>query len=192
MLTACILTCNELEPLKKCLASIKGHVDDYVIGIDDKTNDGTEKWLREAGYNPFTFKFTDFGSMRNGLIDRVKSQWLLTIDSDEIMLPAHAARLRDLCHQGNAQGVDTWTMSRLHWFDLEMTREWVPCPNGDSQYRLMRKHVRYSGRVHEQCVNFKKSQHCDLQIQHFNIHYRDATAWAKTNKLYQDLAEGKL
>lgn len=192
MLTACILTCNEKEPLKRCLNSMKGHVDAYVIGIDDKTNDGTEQWLREEGYDPFVFKFTDFGTMRNGLIDRVKTPWHLTIDSDETMLPEHASQLRELCRLGDRTGVDVWTMSRYHWFDLERTREWIPCPNGDSQFRLMRTHVKYSGRVHEQCVNFNNRSHCDLTIQHFNMYYRDASGWAKTNKLYQDLAEGKI
>ena len=192
MLTACILTCNEIEPIKRCLASIAGHVDQYVIGIDSKTTDGTEEWLRKNGYDPFVFDFSDFGTMRNSLIQRVKTPWHLTIDSDEIILADHAKKLRQICEIGDSHGIDAWTMTRYHWFDLEMTKEWKPCPNGDMQFRLMKNYVKYHGRVHEQCIDFKQRQHCEIVIHHFNMYYRDASAWAKTNKLYQDLAEGKI
>ena len=176
-ITASILTCNELEPLKRCLASIKGHVDAYNIGVDDKTTDGTVQWLTDNGYNHYVFKFENFSQARNLNIEQIKTPWYLTIDSDELMLPGDAARLREVALAGDVRGIDAWTMWRLHWFDLEMQREWIPNKDGVAQFRLMRKHVRYSGKVHEQCVEWKRREMCDLKIQHFNMFYRDAAAW---------------
>lgn len=188
MLTATIITCNELEPLKLTLASLKGHVDDYIIGVDDKTTDGTAEWLAANGYPHYTFKFENFGQARNSSIERVKTPWFFIIDSDETVLPEHGAMLRDLCRYADRRGIDSLSMVRRHWFDLEMTKERVFDPV-DCQYRLGRNYIRYAGKVHEQFGNTRKTERCSAIIQHFNLYYRDDAKWAEVTEFYRKLQE---
>lgn len=187
MLTACIITCNELEPLKKCLATLKDNVDEYVIGVDDKTTDNTFEWLSENNYNPYKFKFQDFSQARNLMLEKVKTPWALIVDSDEIILPEDAKQMRKICQDAGKKGIDAISMVRKHWFDLEMTKEWIPTAHPDAHYRLIKNYVRLTGKVHEGFVNFHKPQACPILIHHFNMYYRDAATWERKNALYRSL-----
>lgn len=173
LLTACIMTCNELEPLKRCLASIKGHVDAYSIGVDDKTTDGTYEWLIQNSYHPYKFTFHDFGQARNLCIERSRTPWYFVIDSDEIIIEEHACQMRSLCT--STTDVDAFIMYRKHWLDLEMTRPYLHFPQDDRHIRLARNYVRMAGAVHEQFINYRNARICELAIQHFNMYYRDGS-----------------
>lgn len=189
VLSACILTCNELGPLQRCLSTLKNKVDQYVIGVDSKTTDDTFNWLLNHGYEPFYFTFDNFSQARNLCVERVKTPWYFVIDSDEIILEADAGKLRDLCWEGHKQGIDAWAMQRRHWFDLEMTKEWVPHANPDVHLRVVKNYVRFSGLVHEGFVNYHKFQGTDIQIHHFNQYYRSPEGWVKRNAFYKQLQE---
>jgi glycosyltransferase involved in cell wall biosynthesis len=187
ILTACVLTCNELVPLKSCLSSLVGHVDDILVGVDDKTNDGTLEWLVNNRYNHYVFHFQDdFSKARNQYIEKVKTPWFVTVDSDETILSKDASKLRDVCRNGDAHGIDAWSMPRRHWYDLEMTKEWT-YPYPDRHLRIMRNYCRYAGRVHEQYINWHKKADSDLEIQHFNTFYRSSKDWAVKSEFYKRL-----
>ena len=188
MITATILTCNELNPLKRCLESIQNYVDDIIIGVDSKTIDGTQDYLN-GKYKFDVFEFKDFSKARNDLIEKVKTPWYLVIDSDETMLEKHASKIKDLLKEGDRRGVDTFTMGRKHWFDLEMTKEWIPFAYIDKHFRIMRKHLRYFGKVHESIQDAKRISDCELWIQHFNMFYRTAEDWKAKNEFYQELGK---
>lgn len=188
LLTLCFITCNSLEPLKKMLASVSSYVDDYIVGIDCKTNDGTSEYLASLGItNAYFFELTSFSRARNEGISRVSTPWILVLDSDEIMLEKHASRLREYCLRGDILKVDSWLLHRNHFFDLEMTKYYHP-PASEDHIRLFRNSsIRYEGRVHESPQGYSSMRKCDLEIEHFNMFYRDNVAWDKTNRLYNSL-----
>jgi len=187
IVTACVLTCNELVPLQRCLASLTGHVCDIIVGVDDKTNDGTLEWLKTTGYTHYTFHFNNhFAEARNCYIEKVKTPWFMTVDSDETILLEDAKRIREECLRGDREGIDAWTCPRRHWYDLEMTREWTH-PYPDRHFRIMRNYCRYAGRVHEQYINWTKRGDSDIHYQHFNMFYRSDADWAAKNKMYREL-----
>lgn len=189
ILTLCTITCNELEALKRMLPAVKGSVDEYVIGVDDKTTDGTFEWLNENGYNPYYFHFENFSQARNIGMAKVKTPWILILDSDEMILPEHAEKLRGLCLEGLRNGIDAFSFLRRHWFDLEMTKPWnLATP--DIHPKLVRNHMRFEGKVHEQITNIKHYKFLDLfETHHLNNYYRDAKAWEEKNKFYKELSE---
>lgn len=193
LVTACIIT-NQLEPLKRTLDSLRGHVDDYVIGVDAKTTDATFGWLTLNGYNPYHFHLTSnggFGRVRSEAIARAKTPWVFAIDDDETF--DFANQLRTLCKEGEADGIDAFWMERKHWLDLEKKQEWHPKAI-DGHYRLFRNYVRYSGNVHENIQNIRNGKQTPLTLDHFNMAYKGdennpetPAGWAKRYELYREL-----
>ena len=189
ILTLCTITCNELEALKRMLEPLKGNVDDYVIGVDDKTTDGTFEWLSANGYKPYHFHFENFSQVRNLGMAKVKTPWILIMDSDEMILPQHAVIMRDLCRQGSKFKFDAYSFVRHHWFDLERTKPWnLATP--DIHPKLVRSHLRFEGKVHEQMTNIRNCKFLEsFESHHFNNYYRDAKAWEEKNLFYKKLSE---
>lgn len=183
MITACILTCNELDPLKKCLASVKGKVSEIIVGVDSKTNDETIDYLTINNINHYIFSFVDFSTARNECISKINTDYYLTIDSDETL--DTSANLFELIEKH--PDCDAFVFDRHHWFDLENQRQWFPPRNIDKHFRLMKKHVRYVGKVHEQCTGYTKRIDADCIIHHYNLFYRTPQIWEQKNNLYKDL-----
>ena len=187
LVSAAIMTCNEKEALIRCLQSVEPLVDEVVIGVDGKTRDGTMKYLQEAGYNAFVFTFTHFSSIRNQVLDRVTSPWVFVIDSDETVVTKDVDSIRRLAARGVSEQLDAFYFVRRHWYDLERTKEWTH-PYPDHHIRLFDSRIRYEGRVHEgpQGVN-KMALTSEIEIQHFNMYYKDLAARRKAHQLYKSL-----
>lgn len=83
-ITAVIITKNEEKNISKCLDQLQW-VDEVVI-IDDFSSDRTEEYAK--CYNNIKFyknKFMDFSSQRNFGISKTSNEWILSIDSDEVV-----------------------------------------------------------------------------------------------------------
>jgi hypothetical protein len=185
ILTACLITCNDLAPLKACLNSLKGFVDDIVIGVDRKDQDGTFEWLTHEGYHPYHFDFNGFGAARSETLARCKTPWAFIIDSDELILPQDAQHLRKLCEEGT--DVDCYKMHRKFWYDLDMTQP--SHENAAPVCRLIKTHCRYEGNVHENLLGAERSKLTDLSVHSFNLYYYPVGSprWKKKQELYGSL-----
>ena len=84
-LTAIILTYNEADNIRDCLASLHW-VEDVVI-VDSGSTDGTIDAARSIrpDVRVFTNPFEDFGQQRNWAIDHAQARhpWILFLDADE-------------------------------------------------------------------------------------------------------------
>jgi len=89
-LSACLILKNEGETIYRCLDSIKDFVDEYIIGIDDKTDDNTEeqiqKFFNDNDKPKIIYKYTwqnDFSKARNEGMDKATGDYLLIMDGHE-------------------------------------------------------------------------------------------------------------
>jgi GT2 family glycosyltransferase/Tfp pilus assembly protein PilF len=94
-LSVCLITKNEEKFLKKCLASVRDIATQIVV-VDTGSTDRTMQIAREfgAGVHHFTW-CDDFGAARNAAIEHARGDWVLILDADEELLPAHKQTIRD-------------------------------------------------------------------------------------------------
>jgi glycosyltransferase involved in cell wall biosynthesis len=100
-LTAIILAKNEEENIKKCLESIK--FCDEILVIDDNSTDKTVEIIQNSKGKSQNYKSKvkilkrhlngDFAGQRNFALRQAQGQWVLFIDSDEIVSEALASEI---------------------------------------------------------------------------------------------------
>ncbi|MFD8393623.1 glycosyltransferase [Streptomyces sp. NPDC059680] len=94
--TAVVLTANEEERIAACLTALADDVDHCLL-IDSGSTDGTaEQALRaRPGTRILSAPWADdFSRQRNLAFGEVTEGWLCHVDADEVLVAAHAGRLR--------------------------------------------------------------------------------------------------
>lgn len=150
-LSVCMIVSNAMKTIEACLDSMVDAADEFVIMIDPKTKDGTEKFLYEySNKHPFKSFFIDngvdalkegFDAARNLSIYRASGDWILWCDADEIVHNKWALHklLRTSCNDGYA-------MAQIHYAidPAQVLTTDMPC-------RLFRNNigVQFYGVVHE-------------------------------------------
>ena len=96
LLSLCMIVRNEREHLARCLASVRGLVDDIVV-VDTGSTDGTQDVAREHGARliPATWE-NDFSRARNLSLAEARGRWILVLDADEFLPEPEPAALRAL------------------------------------------------------------------------------------------------
>ena len=85
LVSICIITKNEKELLEKCLKSFQNTGYDIVV-VDTGSTDGTVEMVKN--YTPYLYHFEwikDFSAARNYAISKVKSEYVMIVDSDETL-----------------------------------------------------------------------------------------------------------
>ncbi|MFC1562220.1 tetratricopeptide repeat protein [candidate division KSB1 bacterium] len=146
-LSLCMIVKNEEQMLPKCLASIKGIVDEIVI-VDTGSTDGTRE--AAADYNIAWFSRTwddDFSAARNYSIEKASGDWVLVLDADETVTGENARRIRDLVETGGAAA---------YYLNFRSVVRESAAGNVliHSHARLFKNGlgIRFKGRLHEQIV----------------------------------------
>lgn len=94
MISAVVLTHNDEKPLNKCLESLKWC--DELLVIDDNSSDRTGSIAKKTGAGVIRRALNDdFAGQRNYGLSLVKSEWVLFIDSDEIVTPQLAREIKE-------------------------------------------------------------------------------------------------
>ena len=76
---------NEAQTLRRCLESVRGMVTEMVIG-DTGSTDGTPSIAREYGARVIEIPWdNDFATARNLALAAVNSDWVLSLDADEML-----------------------------------------------------------------------------------------------------------
>lgn len=89
-LSACLIVRDEERFLDRCLASLRGHVDEICV-LDTGSSDRTLEIARSHGAivscRPWD---DDFSAARNASLDLATGDWILQIDADEELVPPAA------------------------------------------------------------------------------------------------------
>lgn len=102
-ITALLIAKNEARFLDGCLRSLQGFADELIVGVDDRSSDGTLEIAQRvapqvaARAEVFDFRWMDhFAEARNHGLRRAHGEWLLQIDADErLVCPLGVATARE-------------------------------------------------------------------------------------------------
>jgi glycosyltransferase involved in cell wall biosynthesis len=83
-LTVLIPVRNGMPRLKECIESV-GCCEDILVILDDRSDDGTEDFLRKNSVPYFRQKWLGFGPQQQAGVDRVRTDWVMKLDSDEVI-----------------------------------------------------------------------------------------------------------
>lgn len=87
---------NEQKVIGRCLDSIKGIIDEFII-VDTGSEDNTVKIIEEKVGKCYHTKWTgDYATARNYGVERCTSDWILVQDADEHMTLESAKILKDI------------------------------------------------------------------------------------------------
>lgn len=143
VLSLCLIVKNEEDNLTRCVNSVRGLVDEVIV-VDTGSTDATQRIASQHGAKvvPFDFTSVDFAAARNRAIESAKGRWVLMLDADETLHPAHAPMVETL--MAKEENAAYYLERHNHWSDSEK-------PTVDYVVRLFpnRPDYRYRGRVHE-------------------------------------------
>ena len=83
-LSVLMITKNAAETLEKSLASVKKIADEIII-VDSRSTDRTVEIAKNYFAKVYVKEFTDIGKQRKFGLNKVSHDWILVLDSDEIV-----------------------------------------------------------------------------------------------------------
>ena len=181
--TVTILTKNSEKYLAKCLDALQDF--DEVIVLDNGSEDDTLSIAR--GYSNVKIiehPFIGFGPMKNLAAQNARNDWILSIDSDEIL----TAQLLDAIRRLNPEPKNrVYTMNRLNHYRQKPIRccGWYP----DVVARLYnRTHTRFSdAMVHESLIIKPDTRKIGLEGQILHYPFDSAAALIEKMQNYSTL-----
>lgn len=172
-ISACLIVKNEENNLDNCLKNLINFVDEIII-VDTGSTDNTIYIAQKYTKNIFHFDWIDdFSAARNFSLSKANSDFILSIDADEILLNGEI--LKDFL---NSQSKDFggWLVN------LDSTRK---AKNQHHNYtsqllRLFRNNsnIHFTGIIHEQIINSittknLKIGNSDIKIEHLGYDLDD-------------------
>lgn len=154
-LVACLIVKNEEELLSRCLDSIKGVDNLYIVdtGSEDKTIEIAKQYTDNV-FDDYTWN-DDFASARNHVLSKVQEDnaWVLSIDADEYL--HDISKVREAIDKAEAKGDKAVDCKLIAEKDGQL-----------HEYpRLFKKHpdVYWVGRVHNH-ISVRPSFGSDVEI----------------------------
>ncbi len=95
-ISLCMITRNEEDYIRNALSSVKEIVDEIVC-VDTGSTDSTVSIAKEFTDKIFTYKWEDnFSDARNFSLSKATQDWILVLDSDEVIAGEDSAKIRNL------------------------------------------------------------------------------------------------
>lgn len=146
-LSATLIVKNEEAHLERCLRSLQGIVDEFVV-IDTGSTDRTVAIAESFGAKIGFFAWEDhFGRARNAALELATQPWCLWIDADEELDANSAGMLREALMRPQFGGYQIPILNLRDSGSESDAYQHAPL-------RLFRRHpeIRFEGRIHEQIV----------------------------------------
>lgn len=153
-LTVLILTHNEARHIERCIASLGG-VAERIVVVDSGSTDATRELAAAMGAEVLTNPWINYATQFNWAIDHAdaRTDWIMRLDADEVVLPALQAELARL----DTQTVAGLTINRqihflgrwLRWgavYPVQTLRLWR-AGRGRCEDRWMDEHILVDGEV---------------------------------------------
>ena len=158
----CMIVLDEAETLQRAIESALPVVDEIVVGIDDRSSDGSHEIARRFTDKVYRFQWRDdFSAARNEVLSRCTGDWVLILDGHEVLRESSAPLFQKMLEAlpEGTEGVG---------FRLQLQAE----DNNVSgiQLRLFRNNsrFRYVGAVHNvvECDPARTIGFADIVIDH--------------------------
>ncbi|MFW2373045.1 MAG: glycosyltransferase family 2 protein [Gammaproteobacteria bacterium] len=163
-ISVAIICKNEAVRIRRCLDSVSWA--DEIVVVDSGSTDGTLKIVRE--YTDKVYEYHDwkgFGNQRRIAEDKTSNDWILAIDSDEVVSQELRQEIELAIKQ--ASDNDVFRFNRLTYFCGKFIRHsgWYP----DRIVRLYNRHkFRYNDAFVHESVNCKGANVIDLKGEFFH------------------------
>lgn len=144
-ITLCMIVKNEANTIARCLQSVAGIPDEIVI-VDTGSDDDTKKIAADFTSRVLDFDWMDdFAAARNFSFEHATMDYILWLDSDDILLPADRAKLMELKNALSPE-IDAVSMAYNVSFDANDN-----LTSSSRRLRLIRRAADFSwvGVVHE-------------------------------------------
>jgi tetratricopeptide (TPR) repeat protein len=188
-LSACLIVKNEEANLPRCLAALRGRVDEMVV-VDTGSSDRTVEIAKQHGAIVAHFAWCeDFAAARNVSFQHATGDWIVVIDADDELMEREPGALRRLCQQAPA-GTAGFNMTVISPTDEAGETESVIY-----QWRVLRNRasIEYRGRVHEQLVSPDPNAHPldqdEAWIRHAGYGHRGEAQASKSKRNLQLLEQ---
>jgi glycosyltransferase involved in cell wall biosynthesis len=129
-LSVVIITFNEEENIGKCIDSVR-EIADEVIVVDSRSEDKTTLIAAEKGARVIQHAFEGHIQQKNWAKQQANSDWVLSIDADEMLSEELKRSIREVKENSDADG---YVMNRLNFYCGRPVKTcgWYP----DSKLRL--------------------------------------------------------
>jgi hypothetical protein len=145
-----LMTRNERPLVERAIRSLAELVDEIVV-VDDHSTDGTAELALQLGARVIVRPLrSDFAAQRNAGLAALRTEWVLTIDADEVVEPALVPLLE---RAASWPGADVVFVPRLNLI-VEYGEQPVSWP--DFQPKLFRSHLRFKRPLHEQLGRWRQ------------------------------------
>lgn len=179
-ITAVVLSSNSEKKIGDCLKSLMGWADEIII-VDGESTDNTAQIAHGFGAAVYSHPFLgSFAEERNFGTDKAKSEWVLQLDSDEIV----SAEFKKMCDQilpGTSCAAFKFRRKNVflgHEFKYGGWYHW-------SQHLFKKGKARYEGRVHEKMIVDGEIGYIDAHLLH--IPFDSISEFVARQNRYTDL-----
>jgi tetratricopeptide (TPR) repeat protein len=188
-ISACIITKNGGASLIRCIKSVKPFVDEIVV-VDTGSEDATKFIADKLGAKVIDYPYKSFSykDAKNFAIDNATGDWILSIDTDEVLSWKDGNKLKDLIYMGNSKGYALLVQNYYpngRWSSFPITKFFA---HEDT--------IRYEKDIHE-TVNYSLQrlgyipEIVGIYIHHYGYLESDAILKKKA-QLYYDLLKKQL
>jgi glycosyltransferase involved in cell wall biosynthesis len=180
-LSVVMITYNEAENLNRSLSAITWA--DEIIVVDRHSEDSTVAIAQSFGAKVFSHEWLGFGAQKNLAISHATSDWVLSLDADEVISPQSALVIQQVLTQAK---YDAFYLPRRSFFlgKWIMHGDWYP----DWQLRLFKRGVTQfkDSEIHERVEETKSTSYLkQAVIDHYS--YKDLTDYVTRLNKYTDL-----
>ena len=157
-LSVCMIVKNEESNIATALNSVKDIAFEMIV-VDTGSTDKTVEIAKNMGAIVHHFEWiNDFAAARNASIEYATSDWVLTLDADEYLLPDDAQRLMHILEEMQPEPerfkdclAVSFMLVNIDDNGRQMTKS--------SNLRVFRNipSIRFAGRIHEQLTVEKKN-----------------------------------
>ena len=183
---ALIICCNSEATIRDSMESVKW-CDETIVVVDPRSADATERIAREYTGRIFFNEFTSDGLQRNFAIPKASCEWILVVDSDEVITPELSNDILDRLRDD--RGCDAFRLRRIAFF---LGKPIKRCGWGrENQLRLFRRDkgrydhrrihagVQVSGRAGQ--INSFMLHHTIRDLKGYMARFNDFTSWSASD-----------
>lgn len=169
-ITVCLLTFNSERLLRECIEPLRMLADEFIV-VDSGSSDATLDILAEFGLQAQHRAYTTHGDQMNHALSLAKNDWVLCIDSDEILDLETVRRINELKPMLGAPET-AYRISR-YWHVLgKPVRALYPVSSPDYPVRLFNKTaVRFNDvPVDDKPVGHQRTVILEGRVKHDTFH----------------------
>ncbi len=172
-ITLCMILKDEEDHIRRCLESVKGHVDEIVV-VDTGSTDKTMEICKEYGAKVFEHPWEgSFSTARNQAMSHVSTEWILQLDGDELMDAESAPKIRDIVRSVHKS---TANMCYLTLFNRDIDDSKAKDLTSINTGKIIRMGIgaHYVNRIHNKLICDGDTRITGLKIYHYGYHLDEA------------------